>query len=635
MDIEQKTIACLRALVIDMTNKANSGHPGMALDAAPALYALYHDHYRMNIQNPNDFNRDRFVLSSGHVSALLYALLAMCHLLKMEDLEAFRQLGSMTPGHPEYGLTPGVDATAGPLGQGIAQAVGMAVAEKKHRLYFHQGNHYIYCLCGDGCLEEGISQEAISFAGLQELSHLILLYDENESTLDAPTSHSMKEDVAKRFQAANWNVIKVENGEDHKAISEAISKAKESESKPTLILFHTKIGYGSPLEGSNKAHGTPLGEENGAKTKENLGISWSSFTIPSDCQEDFDKARAKLIPLPVSSLGNEEMLKKNSLNALENVALKESESTRSISGRILEAMVKSSPYWMGGSADVASSVMTKIKDDPSFFPTSVNGQNIEYGIREFAMAAINNGILLHGGIRCYGGCFLVFSDYMKNAIRMSALEKLPAIYLFSHDSLAVGEDGPTHQPIEQLVALRSIPNLVTIRPADGKEMKGAYKEAILSEDHPVALILSRQNLPLLDKTSEEKTLKGAYLIKESENPTMEILASGSEVSLALDVASMLEEKGERVLVASFPSMELFRKQETSYQKKVLPLPYHKRFALEMLSPFMWHEWAKYPIGVNRFGASGKMKDVEEAFGWTKEKITAKIVSYLKKEEEIE
>ena len=634
MTLEEKTISAIRGLVIDMTNKAKSGHPGMALDAAPALYALWHDHYKADAKKaPNAKARDRFVLSSGHVSALLYAFLFLDGVLSKEDIESFRQLGSKTPGHPEYGYTDGVDATAGPLGQGIAQAVGMAIAEKKLSYIDKSEHHYTYCLCGDGCLEEGISQEAISLAGLQELNRLILLYDANESTLDGPTSNSMREDVKMRFLSSGWDVIEIANGEDWKAISAALVRAKESEKKPVLIYFHTKIGYGSPLEGSHKAHGNPLGEEMGEITKKRFGISWEAFSVPADCLKEWREAREKL----TASLAKEEQeeekitaLITKSIAAIDEVAFKEKESTRSTSGRILQAIVATSPYFLGGAADVAGSVMTALPGDPSFFPKTLNGKNMDYGIREFAMAAINNGILLHKGLKTYGGCFLVFSDYMKNAIRMSALEHLPAIYLFSHDSIAVGEDGPTHQPVEQLVALRSIPHLVTLRPADAKEMKAAWKMALESKDHPVALILSRQNLPLLASSSEEGTRNGAYVIAKDENPEIEIIASGSEVSLALEVKKILNEKGISLMVVSMPSMELFRNKEKQYQEEVLPLPYEKRYSLEMLSPLLWHEWAKHTIGMEGFGASGKESDVEAHFGFTKEEVAKKILSTLEK-----
>lgn len=657
MKKEEIAVSALRGLVIDMTNKANSGHPGMALDAAPALFALFRDHL---VLDPGEngtswMGRDRFVLSAGHVSALLYAMLHLVGLLTKEDLMGFRQLGSRTPGHPEVLETPGVEATSGPLGQGLAEAVGMAFAERTIRARLGlegMPEHRTYCLLGDGCLEEGVSQEAISFAGKEGLGNLFVLYDANGSTLDAKTPVSMKEDVALRFLAAGWNVETVENGEDWHKVSEALSILKERKGRPSLLIFHTRIGKGTAYEGSPKAHGKPLGEELGNEAKKNFGISWGPFEVPNEAKEAllpfFERGRKarEAWDLWLGSLPPEKA--KEAERALEGPSLKEvrallealpskeKESTRSLSGRALNALAGIDPFLIGGSADVASSVLTDIKGEEPISKENPGGRVVRYGIREFLMAAMNNGIALHGGVRPYGGCFLVFSDYMKNAIRMSALMRTGTLYLFSHDSLAVGEDGPTHQPIEQLSALRAIPSLECWRPADIRElMAGYYRfyERCGNKEGPTALVLSRQDLPTLERSSFEGALRGAYLVNEEKEAKIEIIATGSEVTLALEAARILKEKGIPALVCSMPSMERFRKEGKEYQRKVLPLPYRFRFSLEMLSPLLWHEWAEHPIGVEGFGASGPMKDVLARYGFTPENIASRIEALYHEESE--
>lgn len=647
LDINAKCVAAIRGLVIDQINKAASGHPGMALDAASALYALYRDHLVADPAHPDWPNRDRFVLSSGHASSLLYALLHVCgYGLSMDDLKSFRQLHSKTPGHPEVGLTPGVDSSGGPLGQGIAQAVGMAVAEKALRGLYPDFDgvcsHYTYCLCGDGDLEEGISQEAISLAGHLRLNKLILIYDENGSTLDGPTSDSLSESIKLRFLSSEWNVIEVNDGNSVNKVSKAIAKAKTSATYPTLIIMKTVIGFGSKNQGTNKVHGNPLGEKDGAYAKKSYGVDWPGFTVPEDvyaklkssfakrgarAYADYEAALADYAKAHPKEHGRYLRSLRRELGELpkRNYDGLESEATRNSSGAMLSLYRKAVSYCIGGSADVAGSTMTDVKGVKPF----PEGTDMRFGIREFAMAGIQNGILLHKGLISYAACFLVFSDYMKNAIRMASLQHLPAIYLFTHDSLAVGEDGPTHQPIEQLAALRAIPNLNVIRPADAKEVEGAYRLAFASQITPTAIVLSRQKLPVLPATDPEKVAKGAYpvLTPKKGKPDCQIIATGSEVSLALEAADLLIKRGYVVEVISAPCLELLE-ENPSYMNKLLHLSYSKRFSLEMASTFGWGRYAKYSIGVDSFGASGKMADVLSEYGFTASKVADRIAYWL-------
>lgn len=654
--IDELSVATIRSLCIDMINKANSGHPGMALGSAPILYTLFLKHLKATPKDSNWINRDRFVLSAGHASSLLYAMLHLCgYKISLEDLKSFRQLNSKTPGHPEYKWTDGVDATSGPLGQGIAQAVGMAMAETSIKANYLDGeklmNHYTYCLCGDGCLEEGISQEAISFAGHQKLNKLILLYDSNKVTLDGGLDMSFSENIKNRFLASEWNVLEVKDGNDIDKIDECIKEAKKSKEKPTLIIVHTIIGFGSSKQGTNKVHGNPLGIEDGKRTKvEVYHFDHEDFFIPEEVKDNFkvnfndrndinynnylkdEKEYEEKHPIDYARFNNVKNL--NTSNYLPNVYKDfekgSSTSSRVASGKALNDYMLSIPNLIGGSADVAGSVMTKLNGGVDYTPNSREGHNVNWGIREFAMASIQNGILLHDGLRTYVGCFLVFADYMKAAIRMAALSHLPAIYLFSHDSIAVGEDGPTHEPIEQLTMLRSIPHLTVLRPCDERETYAAWHFALKNANSPVALILSRQNLPLLDNTSAEGLEKGAYIVsKEKEKADFELIATGSEVSLAIEVQKTLLEKGIDIRVISMPSMELFLKQEKEYQDSILSLPYERRISLEMLSTFGWAKFAKYNYGIDEFGASAPSKEVINKFGFTKDKIVDYILAINK------
>ena len=649
--LQEKCIGALRSLVIDMTNTANSGHPGMALDVAPSVYALFHDHLVASPSDPAWINRDRFVLSSGHVSSLLYANLHLCgYDLSMEDLKQFRKLGSRTPGHPEYGWTAGVDATSGPLGQGIAQAVGMAIAEESIRArYPHSGDvfgHYTYCLCGDGCLQEGIAQEAISLAGHHHLGKLILIYDANGATLDGPTDDSLSENIEHRFLACEWNVLRVEDGNDYAAVSRALAKAKKSKD-PTLIIVKSIIGFGSKNQGSHKTHGSPLGVEDGAFAKANYGYDYPEFTVPSEVYESYkenfvargeeahrrflEAKEAYLQKYPEEANAFFECFDRNveyGRPAYPEFEIGKAVATRASSGKCLKALHDALPFTFGGSADVAGSTVTNMEGEPMFSFDNRAGRDMHWGIREFAMASCCNGIALHGGLLPYGACFLVFADYLKPALRLSALQELPVFFLFTHDSIAVGEDGPTHQPIEQLAMLRSIPGLEVIRPADAHEVIAAYETIRLKKKGPTALILTRQGVPTLEETSAEEAQKGGYLIFNPKGAKWLLLATGSEVAPALSIAKALTEEGKPVAVASLPSISRFLGQDEKYIKDVLFLPREKRISIEMASTFGWGGLAEHNIGIDRFGASGKDKAVIESLGFDEASLRAKIEAIL-------
>ena len=649
---DQLAIATIRSLCIDTINKANSGHPGMALGSAPALYTLFTKHLVASPLESKWFNRDRFVLSSGHASALLYSMLHLCgYKVSMDDLKQFRQIDSLTPGHPEFGWTDGVDATSGPLGQGISQAVGMAMAEQMVNKLYTFGddvcNHYTYALCGDGCLQEGISQEAISLAGHLKLNKFILLYDANQVTLDGALDLSFSEQVKARFLASEWDVIEVADGNDIDAIDAAISKAKKSKDKPTMIMIHTIIGFGSAKQGTNKVHGNPLGAEDGKNAKLSYGFDHEDFFVPQEIYDLFkntfgargEKAlkayNEKLAKLAEDKKTKDEYNRFISLNGVDvdkylpnvypNFEEGSSKSTRVASGQALNYLMLSMPNLFGGSADVAGSVMTKLDNGQNFDASNREGHNINWGIREFAMASAQNGMLLHGGVRSYVGAFFVFSDYMKPAIRMAALSHVPGIYLLSHDSIAVGEDGPTHQPIEQAAMLRSIPNVDLIRPCDERETYGAWFAALQSKNHPTAIILSRQNLPLLPGSDGDKLKLGAYVVsKEQKNAQFVLVATGSEVSLAVQAQALLLEKGIDVRVVSMPCWSYFDKQDDAYKASVINLPREKVVSIEMLSTFGWAKYAGLNIGLDTFGASAPAKDVIKKFNFTPEFVAAQV-----------
>lgn len=656
MKYDRIAVSSLRGLSLDMITKANSGHPGICLSAAPLLYTLYTRHLVSDPNHPDWINRDRFILSAGHGSALLYANLYLAGFhVPMDQLKLFRQLDSLCPGHPEVGHTPGVDATSGPLGQGLAQAVGFALAETHLQTLYPEGekliNHYTYALCGDGCLEEGVSQEAISLAGLYKLNKLILLYDRNDCTLDGPLVQSSVEDVALRFEAAGWNVLKVADGNDVEEIDKALSLAKTSKAKPTIIICHTIIGYGSPLAGTAASHGKPLSLSDVIVTKENLGVSFAPFDVPEEAvlayRESFTK-RGALAYLSYQkeseaySLSHPEEYQKfrdsltNDISPLlfQNAPVYPkdySNATRNTSNALLGLLSTEVPQLIGGSADVASSVKTKVKEFQNYTAQNRSGKNLCFGIREFGEASLQNGMLLHGGLRTYVGSFLVFVDYMKPAIRMAAMEKIPAVYLFSHDSVDVGEDGPTHQPIEQLTMLRSIPNLSVFRPGDAIETSAAYKAAFSSTDHPTALILTRQNVVNNPGTSFEGALKGGYVVsyEKGDKPSYTLLATGSEVNKAVSLQKILLEKGIDTRVVSLPSLDVFDKQTEEYRNEVYGAEYSKRFFLEMGKTDLLYKYAGNPIGIDTFGTSAPDKDAEKKMGFDLAALTIRILDRIR------
>lgn len=653
-NIDKLSIATIRGLCIDMINKAKSGHPGIALGAAPILYTLYTRHLNAVSKDPKWINRDRFVLSAGHGSSLLYAVLHLAgYQISLDDIKNFRQLGSITPGHPEFGVTPGVDSSTGPLGQGIGMAVGMAMAEQMLAHAYPHGdllcNHYTYALCGDGCLEEGISQEAISLAGFQKLNKLILLYDSNNITLDGSLDLSFNEDTETRFKAVGWNVLKVNDGNNVEEIDKAIRQAKKSVSKPTLIIINTTIGYGASAEGTNKVHGAPIGVEDGKKAKLSYGFDHEDFFVPEEVYKHFNDTFGVRGQKAYSDYQREFVTyqEKHKVEAERFLKLKDNDvsaylphelpsdfgieplATRKVSQNALNDYNNSLPNLFGGSADVASSVMTQIKDGKYFAPNSRDGHTVNFGIREFAMTAIQNGMLLHGGIRTYVGSFLAFSDYMKGGMRIAALTGLPAIYLFSHDSIAVGEDGPTHQPVEQVATLRLIPNMNVIRPCDARETYAAWQVALRSLNTPTSLILSRQVLPQLANTSAEGLYKGAYVISDNSQAKFIIIASGSEVDLALKAQKSLLEKGIPTRVVSMPSWELFEAQNDEYKASILNMPKNKRLSVEMMSSFGWDRYADYHMSVDVYGKSAKASDVIKAYGFSEEDLVKKVEELVK------
>lgn len=651
---DQLAINTIRMLSVEAIEKANSGHPGLPLGAAPAAYTLWRYILKHNPKDPAWEDRDRFILSAGHGSMLLYSLLHLFgYGVTMEDIKQFRQLGSVTPGHPEYGWTKGVEATTGPLGQGIAMAVGMAMAEAHlAKTYNRPGysivDHYTYALCGDGCLMEGISYEAASLAGTLGLGKLIVLYDSNEITIEGSTSIAFTENVRARFDALGWQTIYVKDGNDIEEIGSAIMEAKKDTRRPTLIEIKTKIGYGSPKVGSAQAHGAPLGAEGIEKTREFFRYTEPSFSVPQAVAEELEELTSTL---EEKENAWNELLEdyKEKYPALyeaytEAMAGKVDASlfdedfyrfdkdmaTRAYSGEVLNRIARKVPYLMGGSADLAPSNNSAMDGRASFTKESYEGTNVHFGVREHAMAAIGNGLALHGGVIPYVATFLVFSDYAKAAIRLAALMNLNVTYIFTHDSIGVGEDGPTHEPVDQLAMLRSIPGLTVWRPCDGKETAAAWEYA-MTNDGPNVLALSRQKLPRLEETGKD-ALCGAYVLHDfGDNLKMILMASGSEVALALEVGAMLAQRGYNTRVVSMPSMEVFRKQSEEYKESVLPASMRLRMSIEALSTQPWHEWVGLDgecVGMDTFGASAPAGDLMKHFGFTPEKITERALQLL-------
>ena len=642
------SVNAIRFLGIDAIEKAKSGHPGVVMGAAPMAYDLFTKQMRVNPEVPNWVNRDRFVLSAGHGSMLLYALLHLSGFqdVTMDEIKNFRQWGSKTPGHPEFGHTAGVDATTGPLGQGISMATGFAQAErflaaKYNREGYTIFDHYTYVICGDGDLMEGVSAEAASYAGLQKLDKLIVLYDSNDINLDGETKDSFTESVRDRYNAYGWHTALVKDGTDLEAINAAIEAAKVS-GKPSLIEVKTVIGYGSPnKQGTNAVHGAPLGAEEAAATRKALAWDYAPFEIPEEVYEDYRvnvaergkaayDAWAKLVEeykQAYPDLADEVAAIIAGQDPVEIqpedfpvVETGFSQATRNSSQDALNAAAKVLPTFLGGSADLAHSNMTYIKEDGLQDDVHRLNRNIQFGVREFAMGTILNGMALHGGLRVYGGTFFVFSDYVKAAVRLSALQGLPVTYVFTHDSIAVGEDGPTHEPIEHLAGLRAIPNLNVLRPADARETQAAWYLALKSQSTPTALVLTRQNLTVEAGTDFDKVAKGAYVVYETTDGFDTILlASGSEVNLAVAAAKELEAQGEKIRVVSVPSTDIFDAQDAAYKEEILPNAVRRRVAIEMAATQSWYKYVGLDgavIGIDKFGASAPAAKVMEEYGFT-------------------
>ena len=661
----QMSINTIRTLSIDAIEKAQSGHPGLPMGAASMAYILWTEFMKHNPENSNWFNRDRFILSAGHGSMLLYSLLHLSgYNVTMEDLKQFRQYKSKTPGHPEVLDTDGVEATTGPLGQGIAMAVGMAMAEahlsaKYNRNGFPIIDHFTYALVGDGDIMEGISHETASLAGHLGLGKLIVLYDSNDISLDGDLNRSFSDNTEKRFEAYGWQVLQVEDGNDVNAIREALQKAQETIDRPTLIEIKTIIGYGSPNKSaSSSSHGAPLGAEEVKLTKQYYKWEHEDFYVPKEVYNDFNKkvkTKGKMYEEEWEQLFHNykktypELAKELNL-AINNelpegwdnnlpvyVPEKDHLATRASSGETLNAIAKNVPYFLGGSADLAGSNKTTIKGEEDFNRNDYRGRNIWFGVREFAMGAALNGMALHGGVKVYGGTFFVFSDYLRPAIRLSALMKTPVIYVFTHDSIAVGEDGPTHEPIEQLASLRAMPGISVIRPADGNETQAAWRLALETKDKPTALVLTRQNVPTINGTKEnayEGVKKGAYIISDSakETPDAILIATGSEVHLAIESQNKLKEIDIDVRVVSMPSWDRFNEQDENYKQTVLPKEVKARLAIEMGSTFGWERYVGLEgkvLGINIFGASGKGEQLVEEYGFTVENIINYVKSIVK------
>lgn len=661
MNIEQKSVNAIRVLAADTVQKANSGHPGMPLGSAAMAYELWANHLTHNPKNPKWVNRDRFILSAGHASSLLYSLLHLFgYGLTIEDMKNFRQDNSLTPGHPEYGHTVGVEATTGPLGAGMGMAVGMAMAQAHMAATFNTEDyniidHYTFVLGGDGCMEEGISSEAFSLAGTLGLSKLIVLYDSNNITIEGNTDLAFTEDVNKRMEAFGFQTLTVEDGNNLEEISKAIELAKAEKTKPSFITVKTKIAFGCPAkEGSESSHGSPLGEENVKALRDNLG--WEeqeAFVIPQDVYDNFAQKAKKgqeaednwnklfkaycekypekkaLWDKYFAVIDDEKLLNCDEFWSYED----KPQATRSLSGNMINRLAKIMPNFWGGSADLGPSNKTVIKDGGSFSKNNYLGRNIHYGVREFAMAAIANGITLYGGTKTFVGTFFVFSDYLKPMARLAALMKIPVTYVLTHDSIGVGEDGPTHEPIEQLAMLRAMPNINVFRPADTIETAAAWYSAITSKNTPTVLALSRQNLPQIEGSSKE-ALKGGYIIAESikAKPDAIIIASGSEVSLAVDAKKELMEKGFDIRVVSMPCMDIFEQQSDEYKEKILPQTVEKRLVVEAGSSICWGKYLGFKgksVTIDTFGASAPANVLFKKYGFTVENVVNKALSMLK------
>ena len=655
MDKKQLAINTIRLLSVEMIQKANSGHPGLPLGASPMTFTLFNDIMHFSPKHSDWINRDRFILSAGHGSAMLYSLLHLFGFgITVDDLKEFRQYNSLTPGHPEYLHTKGIDATTGPLGQGLSMAVGMAIAQEYMASQFNTENHkifdnYTYTIVGDGCLQEGITNEASSIAGSLKLSKLICLYDSNNITIEGDTKNIFSENVRARYEALGWDTYFVEDGNDIEKIRETIELAKTTD-KPSFIEVKTKIGYGSVVEGTAKAHGAPIGAENIPSLKEKLGLDFTEeFYIPQEVKElfaqstsekekyysewesmfeDYKHTHKDLYDKLMKFLSKE--IDEEYLTSKEFTSFEKDDATRSYSHVLLNRLKDKQLNIVGGSADLAPSNKTFMDGLDVFTQTNRSGRNIQFGVREHAMAAVTNGISLYGGLIPYCATFMIFSDYLKPAMRLSSLMKRQVLYILTHDSIGVGEDGPTHEPIEQLAMFRTIPNLNTIRPADGFETSMAYKIALENKETPTALVLSRQKLVNLKETNEQ-ALKGGYILKKQESPDLVIIATGSEVKLALDASEALEKEGVKAQVVSMMCQEIFDKQDQEYKDSVIPKNVEKRVSIECLSTYGWQKYTGLNglnIGIDEFGMSAPGSKIMDHFGFTTEKIVEKIKQYL-------
>lgn len=658
-NVENTSVNAIRILAAEMIQKAKSGHPGLPMGCAPIAYELWGRHMKHNPKNPKWLNRDRFILSGGHGSSMLYALLHLFgYGLTMEDLKNFRQLDSLTPGHPEYGHTVGVEATTGPLGAGMSMAVGMAIAEEHLAAKFNKPNypvydHYTFALGGDGCMMEGISSEAFSLAGTLGLSKLIIIYDSNKISIEGSTDLAFTENVQQRMQAFGFQTLEVADGTDLAAIGKAIEEAKADTTRPSFITVHTQIGYGCPAkQGKASAHGEPLGEENLQATKENLGWTNAPFTVPDEVYADYASKAAKWqeaeaewekmyaewqTKYPEDAALHKKFYDKQAVEAvLKNddfwAPAEKPAASRALSGTVLNKLKDVVPSLMGGSADLAPSNKTEMKGEAFFSKEDRSGRNMHFGVRELAMAGIANGMCLHGGVTPYVATFFVFSDYVKPMVRLAALMGLPITYVLTHDSIGVGEDGPTHEPIEQLAMLRSVPGLQVFRPADAVETAAAWYTAIADTSCPTAMALTRQNLAVIP-SSKEGALKGAYVIADASKavPDGIIIATGSEVELALQAKELLAKDGKDVRVVSMPCMEVFEQQSAEYQEQVLPKAVRARVAVEAASDFGWGKYVGLDgatVCMKGFGASGPANQLFEKFGFTAENVAKVMKSVL-------
>lgn len=639
----QKTIDAIRFLGMDMINEANSGHPGIVLGAAPVVCSLYQYHLNANPLVPDWFNRDRFILAAGHGSALLYATLHLAgYEIPMEEIKRFRQIGSLTPGHPEYRHTPGVDATTGPLGQGVAMAVGVALAESNLAARFNKPdyevvNHYTYALCGDGDLQEGVTLEAMSLAGHWKLHKLIVLFDSNDIQLDGPTKNAVSDNIQEKVESMGFSYFKVDDANNVLEVSIAIESAKRSD-KPSFIEIKSVIGFGSSKAGTSATHGAPLGKEEALKMKQDAGYLEAPFAVDPHAYSDFKnrfaargqrvydawlfymEGYAKMYPELAKQLQAiiDESVDIDFEQVIPQVAIGTTEATRNSIGTVLAKLSAVMPSMIGGSADLSGSTKVKGADGNYSFETP-QGRNLNFGVREHAMAAITNGLCLHH-MKAFSGGFFIFSDYMKPSMRLAALMKLPSMFLFTHDSVAVGEDGPTHEPIEQLAMFRSTPGIVTLRPAHANEVRHAIRYALEHSRRPSVVALTRQNTTVLSEVSYQQFCQGAYVVTSSVDDQGILIATGSEVELALQAAKLLEDLGKPVRVVSMPSMELFLEQEKSLQDEVLPPTLTNRLAIEMGATGLWYRFASKVKGIDTFGESAKEADVLQHFGFTPNEI---------------